>query len=220
MRTTLQKSFTTAIACVLLLSCAMAAAGGPALVIRDDGYYLLDPKSTQLTKLAVVDQRTGATPPPVDQPPPDQAPPASTNANRVKELAKKINDPAGAEVLAASIGMIRENGSVPPSAFEGSNNVFSATFGVILVQYERESPGAKKRWQPFRTEFAELISELRSKGELSTQEQCNRFLADAEAGLRAATGGAALSPEILEFIRTLLPFILEIIRMFGGLGAG
>lgn len=206
------------VAIAAMLVCSLANAGGPALVITDKGYSIMTagadgtPVVTPITQ--VVDLRGGTTPVPI--PPVDTPPPVNTTATRVKELAKKIGDPLGSEVLAGALKMLAENGGIRPADLEGNRNIFNSVFGITLVTLEKESPGARQRWQPFRDEFAGLLNELRSKGELGTQAQCDKFLDDTQQGLASAGGNTLLPTEILQLIRDLLPLILELIRTFRG----
>jgi hypothetical protein len=89
-------------------------------------------------------------------------------------------------------------------------------FSTALVEYEKSSPGARARWQPFRDELSRLINEKRSKGELASQSHWDAFLADVESGLASASAGNLLAEEIIKIITGLLPLILEIIRLFQG----
>lgn len=206
--------------CVLLsssFSSSFLSAAGPALVITDKGYEVMTVGADGRVKTElvtqVVDLRSGANPvPPVASPPPVSESPV---AQKVAGFAQQVGDPAGAAVLAEAVRLLIE-ADLPPSAYTESPNALGMAFSTVLVQYERKSPGARTAWQPFRDSLAGLINELRSRGELSTKEQWKKFLQDTQAGLSAAHAEAVLPTEILQLIRELLPFIMEIIKLFRG----
>jgi hypothetical protein len=194
-----------------------ALAGGAALVITDKGYQIMtvgaDGAAVLQPVSQVVDLRTTPGTDPVPGPTP--APPSSTTAAKVKELASAVDDPGGAAILAAVVKALLE-AKLPPTAYETSPNALGMAFSSALVEYEKTSPGARTRWQPFRDGLSSLINEQRSQGKLGTQAQWDRFLSDTQSGLEGAAGGAALLEQILRIITTLLPIILEIVRLFGG----
>lgn len=198
----------------LLLSGVLFGAG-PTLVITDKGYQLMsvgaDGKAVLTDVGQVVDLR-GNAPGPAPGPTP---PPASTTATKVRELAEAVNDPGGAAILAAVVKALKE-AKLPPSAYESNPSALGMAFSSALVEYEKSSPGARTRWQPFRDGLSSLINEQRAKGKLSTWVEWEQFLTDTQGGLESAGAQALLLEDILRIITTILPIILEIIRLFGG----
>jgi len=207
------------VSALLLLSTAIATAGGPALVITDKGYELMTVGADGRVKTElvtqVVDLRTGATPvpPPGDTPPPTERP----VAQKVAGFARSVNDPNGAAVLAEAVQLLID-ADLPASAYTESPSALGMAFGTTLSRYETlpQGQGARTRWQPFRDNLSTLINDMRSRGELVTKEQWATFLKDTKAGLSAGHAAAVLPTEILQLIRELLPFIMEIIRLFRG----
>lgn len=88
---------------VLVLLCfshVTAIAASAALVIRDDGYYLLSSDSTELVKVsAVVDQRTSPGDPLPSPEQPDNEP--TVRANQIADLTKGVGTREEATTLAA-----------------------------------------------------------------------------------------------------------------------
>lgn len=192
---------------VALLCAATARAASPVLVISDQGYQWLSVGSDGVPVLAPVPQvidlrRTPGPPPPT--------PPAPTGvAQRIEAAARKINDPAGALILAKVYATVADSGLPPETAVQA----LRLATDVALAAYEREkSPGAVARWQPFRDDVSTLLAELQSQGKLTSAANVSAVLKDASNGLEAAASGAAV--DVVQLIQLIIPLILEIIRLF------
>lgn len=241
----MKRCITGAIIYALLIGSAFAA---DAYVLRDDGLYVLKADSMSLEKVAatVVDQRTGA-PPPTPGPGPTPQPPTTNDvAKRSETEARKVNDPYGATVLAATYEMLSA-AKLVPNAYAGDNNALTRSLDTVLAAYEIKKPGSKAAWAPFRASMTDLLNEQRSKGKLNTTDDWVRDLHDISVGLTAAGGSnaqvvmqalaamvreyqktgevtAASMPanvekgieDILLFIQQILPLIMQIISLFFG----
>jgi len=202
------RQLTAALSGVLLCGFTCSAAE-PVLVISDQGYQWLSVgvEGTPVLKPVqqVIDLRTAPGPTP-----PGPTPPAPTGvAQRIEAAARKINDPAGALILAKVYTTVADS-NLPP---ETSIQALKLATDVAIAAYERErSPGAAARWQPFRDEVSRLLGELQSQGKLSSAAEVTQFLKDAGKGLEAAAAGAEV--DVLQLIQLIIPLILEILRLF------
>lgn len=199
----------------LCVWCACAAlAADPIVVLRDDGTYVLQPNSTTLVKVTVVDQRTGTTPqPPGPNPPPN--PPPTSLQQQVSEWAKQVDHPQGRAVLGEAyrlIGTQIQAGAIPTD---------TASVDKALTQFLDQSLDlvqGRTQWAGFRIKVAdELSKRIIANGGTMTKDQWASFFGDVSAGLKAANADYAMPDWLLQIIQALLPILLQLLtRLFGG----
>lgn len=198
---------------VLLATSVVWGADNPnVLVLRDDGYYLLQPGTMSLVHLTqIVDQR--GTPGPNPGPTPPPAPGGLQET--VSTWAKQVDHPAGRAVLAEAyklIGQQIQAGAIPSDAI--SVDTALAQFldqSLDLVQ-------GREKWGAFRVKVAdELSKRIIASGGTFTKDQWASFFGDVSAGLKMANADYAMPDWLLQIIQALLPILLQLLtRLFGG----
>lgn len=118
-----------------------------ALVIRDDGFYILAPDTTTLVKVAagkIVDQRTGVAPDPDDPTPPgDPNPTLSDRGKQISMLSSIVSDKQVATALSTVLRSLHSSGLEGASAKQG----FDTAFSMVLNTVKGSVPADWSQWK-------------------------------------------------------------------------
>jgi hypothetical protein len=184
---------------LLLLVSASSVVAQPPLTITKSGYYITEVNAEgvpTLVKLTVVvDPTNGGTPAPN---PPDVVDIDTAVVKQVKEWSKAVNDPQGAQAVAAVYSHIK--GAVDDSLLNATSAwpaLKDATDNAITIVDGTE------KWKVFRDQLSALVTEGRQRGTLQSQKAVSVFLRSVQQGLElSADGSNALSLDILTTIAT------------------
>jgi hypothetical protein len=184
---------------MLAFTCGISLASQPVLVITPTGFFYLQtgadgvPVSVPVER--VVDLRGGA---PGPTPGPTEPRPDNALSVQIRDLAKAIGDPAGAQALAlvyTQSGEAVADGLVPVTASlqavrKASDNALGLT-------------GSATKWDPFRAQLSTIATERTQQGELATPKQMADFLKAVALGLElAADGSQALDFSVIIGVST------------------
>jgi hypothetical protein len=184
---------------VFAFVCGLSLASQPVLVITPTGFFYLEtaadgvPVSVPVER--VVDLRSGS---PDPAPGPTEPRPDNALSVQIRDLAKAIGDPAGAQALAlvyTQSGEAVTDGLVPVTASldavrKASDNALGLT-------------GSATKWDPFRAQLSTIATERTQRGELSTPQQMGDFLKAVAIGLElAADGSQALDFSVIIGVST------------------
>lgn len=171
--------------------CGIALGDQPVLVITPSGYFYLEagedgvPIGIPVEK--IVDLRDGSQGP---SPDPDTPRPDNALSVQIRDLAKTISDPLGAQALAlvyTQSGEAVAGGLVPvATALEAVRKASDNALGLT---------GSAVKWDPFRASLSTIATERTQKGELVTAQQMGDFLKAVAIGLELAADGS----EALDF---------------------
>ena len=170
---------------VFAFACGITLASQPVLVITPAGFFYLEAGAAgvpvNVPVKTIVDLRGGTPGPTPDQPPqPDNA-----LSLEVRDLAKVVADPAGAQALAlvyTQSGEAVADGVVPvASVLEAVRKASDNALGLTA------SAG---KWDAFRGELTTIVTERVQKGELTTPQQMGDFLRAVAIGLELAADGS------------------------------
>jgi hypothetical protein len=184
---------------VFAFVCGLSLASQPVLVITPTGFFYLEtgadgvPVSVPVEK--IVDLRGGGpgpTPGPTD-PRPDNA-----LSVQIRDLAKAIGDPSGAQALAlvyTQSGEAVADGLVPvASSLDAVRKASDNALGLT---------GSATKWDPFRSSLSTIATERTQRGELGTPQQMGDFLKAVAIGLElAADGSQALDFSVIIGVST------------------
>lgn len=121
---------------LLCCVCAASHAADAALVLRDDGYYLLSADSTQLVKVGhVIDQRTTpGTPLPTPDAPGDEP---TERANQIAKVTKGTGTREEAVTLASVVRSLADRGVSGQVAWDTAFRItLNRVSGVVTPQWE------------------------------------------------------------------------------------
>lgn len=180
-------------------TCGMVLGEQPVLVITPTGYFYLEagkdgvPVSIPVEK--IVDLRDGPRGP---SPGPDAPRPDNALSVQIRDLAKTIGDPLGAQALAlvyTQSGEAVAGGLVPvAAALEAVRKASDNALGLT---------GTAVKWDPFRVGLSTIATERTQKGELATAQQMGDFLKAIAIGLElAADGSQALDFSVIIGVST------------------
>jgi len=184
---------------VFAFVCGLSLASQPVLVITPTGFFYLEtgadgvPVSVPVER--VVDLRGGA---PGPTPGPTEPRPDNALSVQIRDLAKAIGDPAGAQALAlvyTQSGEAVTDGLVPVTASldavrKASDNALGLT-------------GSATKWDPFRAQLSTIATDRTQRGELATPKQMGDFLKAVAIGLElAADGSQALDFSVIIGVST------------------
>ena len=159
----------------------------PVLVITPGGFFYLEsgqdgiPVAVPVEK--IVDLRGGSPGPTPDSP--EQPRPDNALSVQIRDLAKVIGDPAGAQALALVYTQSSEavaDGLVPvvgslDAVRKASDNALALTATLF-------------KWDPFRAQLSTIATERTQRGELATPKQMADFLKAIALGLELAADGS------------------------------
>lgn len=117
-----------------------------AIVLRDDGFYILAPDTTELVKIAagkIVDQRSGSTP---DDPPADPPGDLNARAKSVLELSRALtgeNDAKTGKALAVVLRSLHSSGVSGESAPQS----FDTAFSMVVTTLHGTVPAEWLAWK-------------------------------------------------------------------------
>jgi hypothetical protein len=178
--------------------CGISLAYQPVLVITPAGFFYLeagaDGVPVNVPVKTIVDLRGGTPGPTPDQPPqPDNA-----LSIQIRDLAKAVADPAGAQALAlvyTQSGEAVADGVVPvASVLESVRKASDNALGLTA------SAG---KWDAFRGSLTAIVTERAQRSELATPQQMGDFLRAVAIGLElAADGSQALDFSIIIGVAT------------------
>lgn len=199
---------------VALLVPSVAAAES-ALVIRDDGYYLLSETSLRLVKATcVIDQRTNPGDPPTDPTPDDPGGGGLTErARQIESLAAGVGTHEEAAALAAVMRSMYERGVSGKDAWD-------AAFKITLNRVSGDIPLAWTKWKtavdalgaPYQPQFFGDVS----AGVASAYDISLSAVRDAANGREDAQLGLDKQSAIsLTEILALIKMILELLQDLG-----
>jgi hypothetical protein len=184
---------------VFAFVCGLSLASQPVLVITPTGFFYLEtaadgvPVSVPVER--VVDLRGGS---PGPTPGPTEPRPDNALSVQIRDLAKAIGDPDGAQALAlvyTQSGEAVTDGLVPVTASldavrKASDNALGLT-------------GSATKWDPFRAQLSTIATDRTQRGELATPQQMGDFLKAVAIGLElAADGSQALDFSVIIGVST------------------
>lgn len=188
---------------VFAFVCGLSLASQPVLVITPTGFFYLEtgddgaPVSVPVAK--IVDLRGGSPgPTPGPTPGPNEPRPDNALSVQIRDLAKAIGDPAGAQALAlvyTQSGEAVTDGLVPvvgslDAVRKASDNALALTATLF-------------KWDPFRSSLSTIATERTQRGELATPQQMGDFLKAVAIGLElAADGSQALDFSVIIGVST------------------
>ena len=151
-----------------------------AIVLRDDGFYILAPDSTALIKLSagrVIDQRSGATPDDPQPPGGDPQPPGEDLTDRAKEISMLSSIVSDKKVGAALATVCR---SLHDAGLKGdaAKQAFDTAFSMVLNTVVGSTPADWSQWK----------GQVAALGDEHGWDE--DFLKDVGAGLADALGVA------------------------------
>jgi hypothetical protein len=182
---------------VFAFVCGIAVASQPVLVITPAGFFYLeagaDGVPINVPVKTIVDLRGGTPPAGPTEPQPDNA-----LSVQIRDLAKAVADPAGAQALAlvyTQSGEAVADGVVPVAAvLEAVRKASDNALGLTA------SAG---KWDAFRSELTTIVTERVQRGELASPQQMGDFLKAVAIGLElAADGSQALDFSIIIGVAT------------------
>lgn len=176
---------------LILLISTTAYADRPVLLIEESGYFLLrtvDGTPTLQPIAHVLDRRGTPDDPPTPDVPP--VPPSNELTKQVREWAREVNDPKGAQALALVYHTIAE-ANLPVEA--GIVALREASDVVLL------SLGVQEKWEPFRVKASEALTTRRQKGLIQTPKDLSDFMIAVSQGIASAADGS----EAIDFATTL-----------------
>jgi hypothetical protein len=166
-------------------------ASQPVLVITPGGFFYLEsgqdgvPVAVPVAK--IVDLRGGS---PGPAPGPTEPRPDNALSIEIRDLAKSIGDPSGAQALALVYTQTSEalaDGLVPAAiALEAIRKASDNALGLT---------GTAGKWDPLRSRLSTLATERTQRGELVTAQQMGDWLRAIAIGLELAADGS----EALDF---------------------
>jgi len=172
---------------VFAFVCGLSLASQPVLVITPSGFFYLeagaDGVPVNVPVKTIVDLRGGSPGPTPDAP--DDPRPDNALSVQIRDLAKTIGDPAGAQALAlvyTQSGEAVTDGLVPvvgslDAVRKASDNALALTATLF-------------KWDPFRAQLSTIATERTQRGELSTPKQMADFLKAIALGLELAADGS------------------------------
>ena len=183
---------------VALVAVTSFADDNQPLTITQSGYYLTvldqDGAPTYVRLATVIDLTDGKKPTP-DQP--DQPAVDKELVDKVRDLAKSIDDPASAQAIAAVYAHIRgavEDGTLDSTTVWGP--LKQATDSALALI-------GGKDWTAFRANLTGVFTLAQQRGELGSAKQVGRILLSVQQGVElAADGATAISFEhVVEIAR-------------------
>jgi hypothetical protein len=183
----------------LLAILSSTAMGQPPLTITSSGYYITEINADgvpKLVKITVVVDLTGGNAPAPN--PPDVADIDTAVVKQVKEWSETVNDPQGAQAIAAVYSHIK--GAVDDTLLDVVSvwpALKDATDNAITIVDSTE------KWKTFRDQLSALVTEGRQRGTLQNKKAVSVFLRSVQQGLElSADGSNALSLDTLTAIAT------------------
>lgn len=185
----------------LCLWCAcVALAADPVVILRDDGTYVLQPNSTTLVKVQVIDQRTGT-----PTPNPNPTPTPVDVASRVKAIAEATGDVQAAQLIATIYRAAAEKKNGKREEYLGA--VREGTDSVLRIT------GTASKWVEARKKIGDIITEEEAKGPV----EWPKLLGEIAAGMEQSSAHLpAIPPEIWTLILEIIRFLIS--KWFGGGG--
>lgn len=183
---------------VALVAVTSFADDNQPLTITQSGYYLTvldqDGAPAYVRLATVIDLTDGKNPTP-DQP--DQPAVDKELVDKVRDLAKSIDDPASAQAIAAVYAHIRgavEDGTLDSTTVWGP--LKQATDSALALI-------GGKDWTAFRANLTGVFTLAQQRGELGSAKQVGRILLSVQQGVElAADGATAISFEhVVEIAR-------------------
>lgn len=208
----------TFLAFVLLCCISATAVAGDALVIRDDGYYLLLSNSTELVKVGtIVDQRTS----PGDPLPPEKPEDKPTErATQIKELTHDVGTRGEAVALAAVTRSLADQGVAGRVAWDTAFRLtLNRVSGAVTQQWE----GWKEKVDVLATDyssqfFSDVASGISSSHGLDVVAL--QAVADGKADVELGLERDEIKlPEIIALIKMILQ-LLKDLGIFDGDSVG
>lgn len=190
----------SAFALLLAMLAGLCLGDQPVLVITPGGFFYLEtgadgvPVSVPVAK--IVDLRGGG---PGPAPGPTEPRPDNALSVQIRDLAKAVSDPAGAQALAlvyTQSGEAVADGLVPvASALEAVRKASDAALGLTATA---------TKWDEFRAgQLSTIATERTQRGELATPQQMGDFLKAVAIGFElAADGSQALDFSVIIGVST------------------
>ena len=193
----------------------------PILVVTKTGFYLLTadangvPVTTRITKVVTTNGMPPVGGPDTPTPPIDVPPQESEITKQVREWAKEVDDPRGAQAISLVIKQVVTESQKGNIADADIYTAINRANDAVL-----KSLGTLDKWADVRSsnKLGGLLTKLAQTGGIPNQKAKERILLEVAAGFETAHTGAsaALNGELLQKILQIVMMILQAFFVGGG----